>query len=164
MTITYGAPNLNGKKLGGGPFDGFSPKQTITNYKSSDMSMTRRILRDSWNTPYATGSYNNHKRVITPFRAVTNLGDFLARENYVCGGPSPITADRYKRKNNMGSIISLCDKTGVPSSSCNVKFVSDSSDYITYKKQQAINQTYNDLGFGGYNNASFDAWMRIHRK
>ena len=158
--IQYG-----GSKLGGGPYDGFSPKQTITNYKSSDMTMTRRVLRDVWNTPYATGVFNNKKRVITPFRAVTNLGDFLSRKNYICGGPNPITADRQKRPGNMGAIISHCDGTGVPSSSCNVKFVSDSSDYITFKKQQAINHTYNDLGFGGdKNNASFDAWMRVHRK
>ena len=159
MSINYGGSNL-----GGGHFDGFSPKQTITNYKSSDMVMTRKVLRSSWNTPYATGVYNNNQRIITPFRAVNNLGDFLSRKDYICGGPNQITADRHKRKNNMGSIISMCDSTGVPASSCNTKFVSDSSDYITFKKQQAINHTYNDLGFGGYNNASYDSWMRIHRK
>ena len=46
---------FNGIHLGGGKFDGFSPKQTITNYKGSDQVMTRRVLRDSWNTNYATG-------------------------------------------------------------------------------------------------------------
>jgi hypothetical protein len=151
-----------GPNLGGGPFNGFSPKQTVTNSKSSEDTMTRKIVTKSWNTPYATGEYKNHKRIITPFRAVTNLGDFLSRPHYVCGGPNPVTADRYKRLGNMGSIISMCDGTNVPASSCNVKFVADSSDYITYRRQRAVNQTYNDLGFGGdQSNASYDAFMRV---
>lgn len=156
--------NYGGSNLGGGPFNGFSPRQTITNSKSSEDTMTRRILTKSWNTPYATGVYNDHTRVITPFRAVTNLGDFLSRKDYICGGPNPITADRHKRPNNMGSIMSMCDGSNVPASSCNVKFVADSSDYITYRRQRAVNQTYNDLSFGGdQSNGSYDAIMRVRR-
>jgi hypothetical protein len=95
---------------------------------------------------------------------VNNLGDFLGRENYVCGGPNPITADRYKRLSNMGSILNRCDGSGVPASSCNVKFVPDSSDYITFKKQRAMNQNYNDLSNGGdQNNASYVPLMAVSR-
>ena len=145
-----------------GPYNGFSPKQTVNNYKDSEMTSTRSVLRRAWNTAYATGVYNDQNRVTTPFRAVNNLGDFLGRQNYSCGGPNPVTPDRYKRPHNIGSMWQNCDNTGVPASSCNVKFVSDSSDYITFKKQRAINQTYNDISFGGYNNGSYDAWMRVH--
>ena len=114
----------------GGPYNGHSAKQTVNSKRDSENAMTRRVLRSSWNTPYATGTYNGHKRVITPFRAVNNLGDFLGRQNYACGGPKQMTF--------------TCDNTGVPSSSTNVKFVPDSSDYIRFKKQQAMNLNYND--------------------
>jgi hypothetical protein len=39
------------------------------------------------------------------------------------------------------------DGTGIPSSTCNVKYVYDGSDYIKFKKNQAINRTYNDYAF-----------------
>jgi hypothetical protein len=158
--MSYGGP----KTLGGG-FQGIAPKQTITNYKSSEETMTRRVLRDAWNTQYATGVVNGRNRIITPFRAVTNSGDFLSRKNYQCGGPNPITADRYKRKNNMGSIFYHCDGTGVQASSCNVKFVADSSDYTTYRRQRAVNSNYNDNSFGGdQHNASYVPLLGVRRK
>ena len=150
--------------LGGG-FQGISPKQTINNYKDSGQVMTRRILTHSWNGAYASGTVNGLSRVITPFRAVNNLGDFLARPNYICGGPNQVNADKPGMKGRIGSIISQCDSTGIPSSTCNVKFVPDSSDYITYKKQRAIGQTYNDLKFGGdESNASYVPLMAVRRR
>lgn len=149
--------------LGGG-IQGISPKQTITNYKDSNQVMTRRVLIKSWNNPYATGRVNNKDRVITPFRAVNNLGDFLARPNYVCGGPNQVSANKPGWKGHIGSIISQCDNSGIPSSTCNVKFVSDSSDYMTYKKQRAVMQTYNDSSFGGdAHNGSYVYLMAVRR-
>lgn len=149
----------------GGPYNGFSAKQTITNYKDSEQTRTRRILLKSWNTPYAVGTVNGHKRITTPFRAVNNLGDFLSRQHYICGGPNPINRTfPGGRQGPMGSIISQCDGSGVAASSCNVKFVADSSDYVTFKKQQAINNTYNDLSNGGdQHNASFVSMMSVRR-
>jgi len=152
----------------GGPFNGYSPKQTITNYKNSDQVMTRRILRDSWNGRGAVGTNgtdNAYSRVVTPFRAVNNLGDFLGRQNYVCGGSNQINKTRAGLQGRFGSMISNCDKTGVPASVANNRFVPDSSDYTTFKKQSAMNQNYNDLGFGGdSNNASYVARMAVRRR
>jgi len=128
----------------GGPFNGYSGKQTMTNYKGSEQAMTRRVLRSAWNTQYASGVVNGQNRVITPFRAVNNLGDFLSRTNYVCGGPNQVNASKPGWKGRIGSIISNCDSTGVEASSGNHRFVSDSSDYIRYKKQRAMNRNYND--------------------
>ena len=128
----------------GGPFNGYSGKPTMTNYKGSEQAMTRRVLRSAWNTQYATGVVNGNNRVITPFRAVNNLGDFLSRTNYVCGGPNQVNASKPGWKGRIGSIISNCDSTGVEASSGNHRFVSDSSDYIRYKKQRAMNRNYND--------------------
>jgi hypothetical protein len=154
-----------GSNLGGGPFNGFSPVQTINNVKNSEQVMQRRVLRHGWNTAYATGSVNGQSRVVTPFRAVNNLGDFLGRENYVCGGPNQVNATYPGWKSRIGSIISQCDGTGVPSSTCNVKFVADSSDYTKYRKLQSANHMYNDLKNGGdESNASYVDVMRVRRR
>ena len=61
-------------------------------------------------------------------------------------------------------MIQNCDNTGVAASVANNRFVPDSSDYTTFKKQRAMNQNYNDLGSGGdVHNASFVARMAVHR-
>lgn len=133
----------------GGPYNGYSPIQTINAFNNSDQVMARKVLTKSWNGPYSTGTVNQRKRVITPFRAVNNLGDFLGRQNYVCGGPSQVNANKPGWKGHIGSIISQCDGTNIPSSTCNVKFVPDSSDYIKFKKLSALNKNYNDMKQGG---------------
>lgn len=145
----------------GGTRQGISPKQTVTNYKTSEDALNRRIVKVGWNSAYASGVYNSKNRIVTPFRAVNNSGDFLCRTNYSCGGPNPNTPDRLKRKTSIGRIPVACDDTGVPPSSCNVKFVADSSDYVTYKKRMAVNRSYNDSSFGGDDsNGSYVARMR----
>jgi hypothetical protein len=151
--LVYTQPNYAGRPTSsaklGGPYNGFSPIQTINAFNNSDNVMARKVLVKSWNTPYATGNVNGRNRVITPFRAVNNLGDFLSRENYVCGGPNQVNANKPGWKGHIGSIMSQCDGTNIPSSTCNVRFVPDSSDYTTYKKQRAMNHNYNDLKQGG---------------
>ena len=147
--------------LGGGPFNGFSPKQTITNYKDSDQALIRKQLRVAWNTQQATGKVNGKNRIITPFRAVTNSGDFLSRQAYICGGPNPSHLRLGGIRNRFGSILSQCDGTGVPAASANGKFVPDASEYTKYKKQNAMNNNYNDKSNGGYNNAAYPTMMRL---
>jgi hypothetical protein len=151
------APNLGNMNLGGG-INGISPKQTVLNYKKSDQVISRKIVVKSWNTPYATGLVNNRSRVITPFRAVNNSGDYLGRIQYNCGGVNPTNADKPGFKTRIRSMFQNCDGTGIPPSTTNVRFVSDSSDYVTYKKNRALNQNYNDNSFGGdQHNASYTA-------
>jgi hypothetical protein len=150
--------------LGGGPYNGYSPKQTIISKKDSEHTTVRSILRNSWNGKYASGTYNSQKRITTPFRAVNNSGDFLSRFGYSCGGPNPTNLDKPGRGVSIGSIPQQCDATGVPASSCNVRFVADSSDYVRFKKHQAMNRTYNDLSYGGdQNNASYVSLMAARR-
>jgi hypothetical protein len=146
-------------------FNGISPTQTITNYKDSEQTAIRTILRNSWNNVNAADSISGRGRVLTPFRAVNNLGDYLGRQNYVCGGPNPVNASRAALNKGLviGSAISTCDGTNIAAGSGNSKFVADSSDYITFKKQQATNRNYNDFSFGGYNNGSYVALMRVRR-
>ena len=54
--------------------------------------------------------------------------------------------------------------TNVPSATCNVKYVYDISEYVTYLKQKAVNKNYNDLTYGGDQyNASQSAQRAIRR-
>ena len=151
----------------GGPFTGFSAKQTLLNEKDGHQTSTRTILRNAWNTSYATGKYNGLNRKIGPFRAVNNAGDFLSRENYKCGGPTPMSKCSIGwcgSKIYLGSQNDQCDSTGVPASSTNVRYVYDSSDYITFRRQQALNRNYNDLKNGGDDsNGSYVDLMAIRR-
>ena len=154
-------PNTVSTSNLGGPYQGFSSKQTITNYKTSETTAMRRVLRMGWNTAYAKGTVNGQTRVITPFRAVNNSGDFLARKNYSSGGPNPTNASRPGYARKIGSIWSNTDATGVPASSCNVKFVADSSEFTKFRKQQANNRNYNDASQGGYTNSAYSSLMRV---
>ena len=56
------------------------------------------------------------------------------------------------------------DGTGVPSATCNTKFVYDGSDYTRFRKLMAVNRNYNDAGFGGANNAAQSAIRAIRRR
>jgi hypothetical protein len=143
--------------------NGISPKQTITSYKDSENCMIRKTIRNSWNNKYAVGVVNGHGRKIGPFKAVSNIGDFLNRQNYACGNmPNPTQANSVIWRSRIGSIIKNCDNTGVEASSSNNKFVPDSSEYIKYKKIAAINRNYNDTTNGGDDhNGSYDAMMRV---
>jgi len=138
----------------GGPFRGFSGMQTMTNKKDSETVMSRRVLRKSWNNVNTQASIGGRGRAITPFRAVNNLGDYLGRQNYVCGGSNQVNASRPGMKGLIGSINSQCDGTGVAASVANNRFVADSSDYIKFKKQNAMNRNYNDLTVGGTKSSS----------
>ena len=149
--------------LGGG-INGISGKQTINGARSSENTLMRRVLRRGWNTEYARGNINGRQRVTTPFRAVNNLGDFLSRKNYVCGGSNQVNASKPGWKGHIGSILSQCDGTGVEAGSGNMRHVPDSSDYVRYRKQNAINNTYNDSSNGGdQSNGSYVALMRVRR-
>jgi len=162
------ALNYDGSHLGGGPYNGFSTVQTNTGYRDTENVNIRDILRTSWNHSYAIGqittSTGTYNRRITPFRAVNNSGDFLGRVNYSCGGPNPINLVRPEGRRLVGSIPQDCDNSQIPPSTCNVKWVADSSDYTKFKKQQAINKNYNDLKDGGYQNSSYVNIMAIRRK
>jgi hypothetical protein len=149
--------------LGGG-YPGISPVQTINNYKGSEQVMMRRVVRDGWNTQYATGSMNGMRRAIGPFRAVNGLGDFLSRKNVACGGPAEVHKSTVITNRGLRHAVQTCDDTGIPVTSANVKFVPDSSEYIKFKKLRAVNRNYNDVSNGGYQNSSYSAIMAVRRR
>jgi hypothetical protein len=152
--------NGPGPKLGGG-LPGLMPQPIVDHDNSDTFARTRFTLRDAWNTTAYSGS-SNPKRIITPFRAVNNAGDLLSRQDYSCGGSCQTFQSRpglNGLRQRFGSTSVNCTPsviwsaiqvdTKVPSSTCNVKYVYDSSDYIRFKKNQAVNRNYNDRSFGG---------------
>ena len=159
MIVSPGLP------LGGG-IPGFIAQKLLDTNNNDEYAQTRFTLRQAWNTKYVT-LLNGRKRIITPFRAVTNSGDILSRESYSCGGSCQTFQSRpglFALRGRFGAIQSQCDNSGIPPSTCNVKYVYDSSDYITYLKQKAVNKNYNDLSNGGdQHSASQSAWRAIRR-
>ncbi len=154
-----------GTTLGGGPFNGVSPKQTISAYKdNNDDVIARRILVKSWNAQQLFAQ-NGKEPIVGPFRAVNNLGDFLGRVNYSCGGPNPQNASRPGYGRLIRTVPEQCDSTGIAPTTCNPKFVSDSSDYVKFKRLRAVNRNYNDLTNSGDNsNGSYVPLMAIRRR
>ena len=158
---------LYGPTLGGG-LKGYIPQPVVDQDNSSSYAKTRFTLREAWNTSTYSGQscLNGNKNICTPFRAINNAGDLLSRENYSCGGTCQTFQSRpglSGLRTHFGSVSLNCTPSvvwsisqlnrAVPSATCNVKFVYDSSDYTTYLKQKAVNKNYNDRSYGG-NNAS----------
>jgi len=163
------ATNINtgfGKYPLGGGLPGFIPQPLYTTDNSASYAKTRVLLKQAWNTNYARAE-NAQITICTPFRAINNAGDLLSRKYYSCGGPCQTFQSRpglYGLKSSFGSIQNLCDGTGVQPSSCNVKFVYDSSDYSRYVKQKAMNKNYNAASNGGNRyNGSQSAIRAIRR-
>jgi hypothetical protein len=164
------------KMILGGFFNGFSAKLLGGGSSkngsggpdgSSEREMSRVTLREAWNGAAATGTVKNLPVAATPFRAINNAGDLLNRKNYTSGGPTQISSVRGGLngwKKMAGAVQPHPDKTGVPSSTCNVKYVYDGSDYTTFKKLQAINRNYNNASNGGnLNSGSQSAFRAIRR-
>ena len=92
-------------------------KQTISNYKTAEDVISRRVIMKSWNTANAVGVINNHARITSPFPSIYNRTDFLSRKK--------------------------CDGTNVPCANTNVKYVPDSSLYTRYKREVMANKNFN---------------------
>jgi hypothetical protein len=156
--------NNMGPNLGGG-IQGVSPMQTSNSKRDSGDVTARKIIVKAWNNPYAVGNVNGKGRAVGEFKAVNNICDYLSRQNYACGNiPTPIQPNNVSWRSRIGSIQKNCDGTGVPCSNSNTRFVPDSSDYITYKRQRAMARVYNDVKFGGdQSNASYVPLMAAVR-
>ena len=164
----------------GGAIRGYMPQTTQNvDKRYPEYEQIRYSLKNAWNTTYPSQLRLDKLKqpIITPFRAVNNAGDLLSRLNYSCGGTCQSFQSRpglKGLKNHFGSVQTSCTPSAaynslqlinnIPASACNVKFVYDSSDYVTYLKQKAINKNYNDLTYGGdQSNASQSAIRHIRR-
>ena len=164
----------------GGAINGYMPQQTQNvDKRYPEFEHIRFTLKNSWNTTYPSQLKRDNlkKPITTPFRAVNNAGDLLSRLNYSCGGSCQSFQSRpglSGLKNHFGAVQDTCIPSAtysslqllsnIPASACNVKYVYDSSDYVTYLKQKAVNKNYNDLTYGGdQSNTSQSAIRAIRR-
>jgi len=163
---------FNAKIQPGNVIRGFIPTQLQTSERDYETEQIRVNLRQAWNTKYNTQLLEAGKRpAVGPFRAVNNAGDLLGRKYYSCGGSNQVSQKRaglYGLKGPMGTNKSACDGTGVPASTCNTKYVYDSSDYIRFRKQSAVSNNYtskkNDTTYGGdQSNGSYVALRAVKR-
>ena len=169
------SPNSPGKGI-----RGWMPQATYnTEKRYQEYEQIRFTLKNAWNTNYQGQLRRDglSKSITTPFRAVNNAGDLLSRDNYSCGGSCQSFQSRpglSGLKNHFGSVSDSCTPSAaynslqliknIPPAACNVKYVYDSSDYITYLKQKAVVKNYNDLTYGGDDyNASQSAKRAIRR-
>jgi hypothetical protein len=167
-------------KSSGGAIRGWMPQQTQNVDKTyPEFEQIRFTLKQAWNTTYPSQLRRNGltKSITTPFRAVNNAGDLLSRDSYSCGG----TCQSFQSRPNMkglrqrfGAVQSDCIPSvsynslqlikNIPAAACNVKYVYDSSDYITYLKQRAVVKNYNDLTYGGDDSHSGQSALRAIRR
>ena len=164
----------------GGAINGYMPQTTINvDKRYTEFEQVRFTLKNAWNTTYPSQLKRDNLKqpITTPFRAVNNAGDLLSRENYSCGGSCQTFQSRpglKGLKQRFGSIQNTCVPSAafnslqlinnIPAAACNVKYVYDSSDYITYLKQKAVNQNYNDLTYGGNDSNSSQSAIRASRR
>ena len=190
MSIGYTSP-INGSNVAfsiyarnpaspGGAIRGWMPQTTqLTDKRYPEYEHIRYTLKNAWNTQYRSQLQRNNLKqsITTPFRAVNNAGDLLSRENYSCGGTCQTPQSRpglHGLSTHFGAVSTSCTPSAaynslqlikdIPAAACNVKFVYDSSDYVTYLKQKAVVKNYNDLTYGGDDsNASQSAIRAIRR-
>jgi len=184
VDANLGTNYVQQSRMGGG-LPGFIPQQLQDSDNTSDYPQNRFILKQAWNTNYlkykipstiVPGQPNSGVQAscITPFRAITNSGDVLSRQNYSCGGPCQTFQSRpglFGLKNHFGHVSKTCytsdgypSEAAVPSATCNVKYVYDSSDYSRYLKERAINRNYNDKSYGGNNSSASQSALRAIRR
>jgi hypothetical protein len=167
-------------KNSGGAINGYMPQTTqLTDKRYPEFEHIRFTLKNAWNTTYPSQLKRDNLKqpITTPFRAVNNAGDLLSRLNYSCGGPCQSFQSRpglRGLRNHFGAVQDSCVPSAaynslqllnnIPAAACNVKFVYDSSDYVTYLKQKAVNKNFNDLSYGGdQSNTSQSALRAIRR-
>ena len=164
----------------GGAINGYMPQQTQNvDKRYPEFEHIRFTLKNAWNTTYPSQLRRDNLKqpITTPFRAVNNAGDLLSRLNYSCGGTCQSFQSRPGLKGlrqRFGAVQDTCVPSAaynnlqllnnIPAAACNVKFVYDSSDYVTYLKQKAVNKNYNDLTYGGDQSKSSQSAIRAIRR
>lgn len=151
-------------KLGKGTFHGIS---TQTTTGASERATTRFILRNAFGNSCSMVKYGLKRNVITPFRMAMNAGDPNGTKNSM---PTP-NMPSSNQVNGVQGTLTRANMSfgGVRSNgqsyySGNPTFVYDGSDYVKFKKQQAVNRNYNDIKNGGdQSNASFVNLMAVRR-
>ena len=141
----------------------FNPNSTLGNAKGkeylkvghtdagNERSVYRKQIKKSFGNMYNAGLESSpilyNKNILGPFRTAYNAGD--VKTNYVGEQvskiygilPNQVGGNNLSRINANGGSLAI-NSNGNAMYSGNIKYVHDGSDYIRFKKLQAINKTY----------------------
>jgi hypothetical protein len=150
-----------GGLIGGGGSGGRNSSSGMEG--GGEREMERLTLRRAvGNTTFPGGN----PQIITPFRRFYNAGDTAGTKNsnasVLLGQPNQLSG------NSMVSRIHASpdgmNTRGEAFYSGNQKYVYDSSNYVRFKKLQAVNRNYNDSSFGGNGGSTvFSTLGRVRR-
>ena len=137
----------------------------------NERALARKYLARAFgnmnNSGLGTSPLNYDKNILGPFRTAFNAGDVITNNiedtNSKYGTmPNQVGGNNLSRLQRKGD--GTAGQTGNAMYSGNTKFVHAGSDYIRFKKLQALNKTYNDKKFGGAeNNQATAALYRVRK-
>ena len=136
----------------------------------SDRALYRKHLAKAFGNLHNSGLKSSpalyKKNILGPFRTSFNAGD--VKTNSIV--PTDIKYGRESSQvngNNLSRVQVRGDgvtRNGSAMFSGNPRYVHDGSDYIRFKKLQAINKNYHDYSFGGAENSQSQHAIRNVRK
>jgi hypothetical protein len=137
----------------------------------NERAVTRKYLTRAFgnmnNIGLTTSPLLYNKNILGPFRTAFNAGDVITNNiedtNSIYGiMPNQVGGNNLSRLQRKGDGTS--GQKGNAMYSGNTKFVHAGSDYIRFKKLQALNQTFDDKKFGGAeNNQATAALYRVRK-
>jgi len=126
------------------------------NDRAVSRSQLTRAFGNMINSGLGTSPLLYKQNVLGPFRTAYNAGDVVTNNIE----PNNIKYGRLPNQvggNNLSRIQVGGDGTSTQNGNAmysgNPKYVYDGSDYIRFKKLQAINKTHNDSSYGGASNS-----------
>jgi hypothetical protein len=143
-----------------GPTDGGNERSLARKYLA-------RAFGNMNNSGLGTSPLQYSNNILGPFRTAFNAGDVITN-NIEDTNSKYGTLSNQVGGNNLSRLQRKGDGTsgqkGNAMYSGNTKFVHSGSDYIRFKKLQALNKTYNDKKFGGAeNNQATAALYRVRK-
>lgn len=153
---------LGGGKKGMQPLGGFYQSSRYGNERATDRNILIKAFGNKYNNGLGKSPLimsNESKSKCGRFRAAFNAGDIIGTTNEQ-------TDKKYGKEHNSIYINHVnggsLKQNGSAFYAGNPKYVYDSSDFIKYKKLQALNKNYNDKSSGGDNNrASQSVKLRL---
>ena len=137
--------------------------------RSSNRSHLRRAFGNMYNNGLGNSPalYNNGRNILGPFKTSFNAGDIITNNirntNVIYGRISnQVGGNNLTRLQVNGDGNS--QQNGTAMYSGNTRYVHDGSDYIRFKKLNAINKNYNDSTFGGDSNVNAQHAIRRIRR
>lgn len=154
--------NFSQTNLGGG-HKGIQPKLLGHTDSGGERAVYRNQLNRAFGNMYNKGLESSpllyNKNILGPFRSAINGGDvitnYIETTNKQYGIESSQNGGLNQSRINGLGLNNGVNRQGKGMYSGNGKYVYDSSNYIRFKKLQAINKTYNDTNHGSGGNSSY---------